>query len=516
MHALFFAVTAAFASLEEWTPLPPPTLCRVGLETRIPPVLASGAHVELSRGDAANPREAPSALFPYATFLQMAEDEARANGGRLEVQRFEGGALVRGEKSVVAAASALASEFEAAARMLDVDLVVTLTPSPPSTGATPLRFERRVPSGALTFFGTREILSFVAGFSVQVAAESGQSEPVMGRVHHGRGLHLTASRVAGGERVFLQGFFDVAEVTAVTEFDPDTADLGVLQQPRVAWTQVEFAGVVGRDGHLQVDVRGTGGATSEWKLEIAATTTRDDASARSDGSGYAVIDLAFTSAGLHGANERVEPRLFSGKRTLPSDMRAASIPASAIASLVEAARGPSPRTGRASLYWSDRLLLVPRSDALALAEVRALVAGLEAARLSQSDVSVGMGPLSAKFPVATGANARFVSGSERPLLVEYRLEVAPQIWMPAPIVENVFDGACFEFIAADSALDVSLSTAWSGPIVEIARESAQIGRLQTLARSVSSGAVRVAMGTSAKLDLSGTGPGVATVRVDRR
>lgn len=516
MHALLLVITAALASPDEWTPLPAPSLCRAGLQTQIPPVLASGSHIELSRNDAADPRETPGASLPYTTFLQMAEDEARAKGLRLEVQRFEGGALVRGEKSVVSSATALANDLEVAARALDVDLVVSMTPSGAEAKGTALRFERRVRSGDLTFFGTREVRSFISGFSVQVAAESGQSEPLLGRAHYGRGMHLTASRVANGERIFVQGFFDVAELSEVATFDPDTADLGILEQPKVAWTQVEFAGVVDANGKLEVDVRAAGKTASEWKIEITARTTTDAAVASGRSDGYAVIDLAFASAALHGANERAEARLFGGKKAMPSETRAPSIPPSAVASLVEAARGPSPRGGRSALYWSDRLLLVPRADAAALLEARALVAGLEAARLTQSTLTVEFGPVSAKFPVTAGSHARFVSGSERPLLVEYRLEVAPQIWMPAPVVDTLFDGTCFEFATAAGSHDVSLSTASSGPIVEIARESAQIGRLQTLARTQSSNTARIDVGSQLKIDLTGTGAGVASVSVERR
>jgi hypothetical protein len=518
MHALLLCIASALPSVEDWTPLPAPWLCRAGLEAWVPPVLSSGSHLELARAEARPASEAQTAPLSYATFLQIVEEDARAHGARLEVQRFEGGALIRGEKPAIAAARAIGESLEAAGRALDVDLVVVMKPLAAGAKEPPLRFERRVRSGDTTFFGTRETLSFVAGFSVQVAAESGQSEPIIGRAHHGRGLHLSACRVAGGERVFVQGFLDVAEIAEVTEFDPDTADLGVLQQPRVVWTQAEFAGTTDAAGTLAVEVHGTGGAASEWTVEIQARTQKDEllADAAGDSGGFVVFDLAFSSAPALASNAGLAA-LFSGdKPAAASDSAVGSIPPSAIASLVEAARGPTPRGGRPSLYWSDRLLLVPRADASAVSEARSLVRRHQAARLAELRVDCKIGGLSATLPLCGSGRARFVSGSERPLLVEYRLEVAPQIWMPQPICESVFDGTCFELRPGAGSVDVVLSTATTNRVAEINRENAQIGRLQTLDRRRFFGGTRVGAGLSGKIELSGFETGQAVVRCERR
>jgi hypothetical protein len=516
MNAFLLCLALAPSSAEDWTPLPAPSVCRAGLEVFVPPVLSSGSHLELARADAPAALEPATAALPYALFLQMVEDDARARGSRLEVQRFEGGALVRGDKAVVALANALSDQLEAAGRALDIDLAVSMTPTKATSGA--LQFERRVRSGDTTFFGTRESLSFVAGFSVQVAAQSGQSEPVIGRAFHGRGLHLNACRVDGGARVFVRGFFDTAEIAEVPQFDPDTADLGVLQQPQVVWTQLEFSGVVDSSGTLSVSVNGANGTAGEWTITIQARTRADLASegAALDASGFVVFDLAFASSTGFLARERPSAQLLGAKKTAANDFRGSAIPPSAIASLVEAARGPAPRGGRPPLYWSDRLLLVPRSDSAAVLEARSLLHGLESARLVESRVEVGFKNLSASLPLCASASSRFVSGSERPLLVEYRLEVAPEIWMPTPVVESVFDGACFEFAAGARAVDVALVTAESGPVTEVKRENAQIGRLQTVARVVRSGGTHVDPGSTGRIELSGTTDGVAQVRCERR
>jgi hypothetical protein len=517
MHAILSCLALALPSIEDWTPLPVPTLCRPALDAYLPPVLASGSHLELTRADTPAPNEVRGAPLAFATFLQVVEEDARAHGAKLEVQRFEGGALIRGEKPAIAAARAIGTSLEAAGRALEVDLVVVMKSGTGDKDGAPLRFERRVRSGDTTFFGTRETLSFVAGFSVQVAAESGQSEPTIGRAHHGRGLHLCASRVAGGERVLLQGFLDVAHVAEVAEFDPDTADLGVLQQPRIAWTQAEFAGTTDAGGTLTIAVKGAAGGAADCTIEIQARTQKDEVieAAAGDSGGFVVFDLAFASASGPGAGQR--PHVIGGERAASSAESAiGSLPPSAVASLVEAARGPAPRGGRPSLYWSDRLLLVPRADANAVSEARALVRGLEAARLAETRVECLLGPLSASLPLCGGAHARFVSGVERPLLTAYRLEVAPQIWMPQPISEAVFDGACFEFRPGTGAVDVLLSSASSERVTDVPRENAQIGRLQTLDRRRVAGGGSVEPGGVVKIVLAGLEAGQAVVRAERR
>jgi hypothetical protein len=88
--------------------------------------------------------------------------------------------------------------------------------------------------------------------------------------------------------------------------------------------------------------------------------------------------------------------------------------------------------------------------------------------------------------------------------------------MPQPISEAVFDGTCFELRPGAGAVDVVLATAASQRVVEIARENAQIGRLQTLDRRRFFGTARVAEGASAKIELSGSEPGQAVVRCERR
>ncbi|MBL8858281.1 MAG: hypothetical protein JNL28_07260 [Planctomycetes bacterium] len=516
MHALLAVLSLALPAVEDWTPLHAPSVCLRGSEAPLPPLLSSGSHLELVRGEIPGTAEDSGPLLPYSTFLQMVEEDARSRSARLEVQRFQNGALVRGDAATIAAARAVQAALDAAGRALDVDVSVRIAPShsPTGGGAGDLGFQRRVRSGDTTFFGTRDMTTFVAGFDVEVADNSGSSTPVMGRAHHGIGLHLTVCRIDGGRRVHLQGVFDAAEIAETTAFDPGTPDLGVMQQPRVVFAQVAFAGTVDSAGKLSVVVNGAPLQNTQWTLEIQARTQPDPAPDAPLNASFVVFDLGFAAATSRGESAGLNA-LFYGQNGGSRETGLGSLPPSAIASLVESARAAGPRGARAPLYWSDRILIVPRSDAAALAEARALVRGIEAVRLQETQVELALGPVSAQLPVCAASPGRFVVGTERPLVVEYRLEVAPQVWMPSPIVETTFNGTAFDLTAQGDGVSAALWSATSGPIVELARETAQVGRLQTVTRRVNCAVARAEQDAPARIALSGTDVDVAVIRCRR-
>jgi hypothetical protein len=443
------------------------------------------------------------------------------------MQRQAATALVRGDAAAVASARAIHDELDKAGRALDIELDVELLPLAQEGGESTLTFHRRVRSGDTAFFGRRDARGYVAGFEVEVAAHSGSAEPLLGRALSGRGLHVLACRVAGGERVFLWGCLDLADLAEVADFDPGTADLGILQQPRIDSLQVVFAGVVDAAGKLEVEVRGARLSTRDWKLTLRARTTSDaqlDAAAGTNGggagagsAGFAVVDMALLSTELPEL-EACEPgTLLSARlRSRPIEVATAPLPPSAVAALVEAARGTGGRGVRSALYWSERVLLVPRSDPKALAEARAFVRAAESARIATGRIEVELEGAKASLPTCALVPARFVTGSERPLLVEYRLEVAPETWMPAPVVETAFDGVCFEITPEARGAAAAVWMSRSGPVVELAREGAQVGRLQLAARSLHTGALRVESGAPGTLALAGTAEAVATARFEAR
>src|SRR6185436_18586677 len=77
-------------------------------------------------------------------------------------------------------------------------------------------------------------------------------------------------------------------------------------------------------------------------------------------------------------------------RSRPIDVTTAPLPPSAVATLVEAARGTGGRGARAALYWSERLLLVPRSDPAAVKEARSFVRAAESTRIATRRIDVAL------------------------------------------------------------------------------------------------------------------------------
>jgi hypothetical protein len=529
----------ASGALDEWSALLPPALCRSAPESVQPAILASGSHLEAVHSDARFDTDAHQPALAFSSFLQIVEEDARLSGAHLELQRQGGGALVRGDAAAVERARALQAELDRAGQALDVELDVRIAPADstatapaatdsattdslaqrPAHGETALAFHRRVRSGDLAFFGRRDARAYVSGFDVEVAAHSGAAEPTLGRATTGRGLHVLACRVEGGERVFVWGMLDIADLLQIEEFDPKTSDLGILQQPHVAWAQAVFAGVVDASTPLEVTIQGARTQTRGWKLEIRAKTTPDavvDAAAGKN-AGFAVIDMALLSTEL--------PQLVAceagtllrrGGRPRPIEVTTALLPPSAVATLVESARGPAGRSARAALYWSERVLLVPRSDATALSEARAFVRAAESARLAQGRIELDLDGAHASLPTCALAPARFATGTERPLLVEYRLEVAPEMWMPSPIVEPAFDGVCFEIAPESKSASAAVWMSTSGPVTDVGREGANVGRLQLAQRSLRSGALHAPSGSDTRLELSGGTDAVAVARFEAR
>src|SRR6185369_14999075 len=152
----------------------------------------------------------------------------------------------------------------------------------PAGDAKPERWSasRRVASGEDVFVGSRLSTGFVMSFDVEVAADSGIASPVLGSAATGRTVHLRAARVEGGRRVRIEGILDLADLRTIERFDPETADLGIVQEPVVDSVQVAFAGVVEPSKALEVKIAGAPLALADWSLSIRASAKPDDASSK--------------------------------------------------------------------------------------------------------------------------------------------------------------------------------------------------------------------------------------------
>ncbi|MFO1010984.1 MAG: hypothetical protein U1F29_13040 [Planctomycetota bacterium] len=492
-----------------WTPLEAPVLCAPETAPAEPLRLADGVHVLLRQRGGDVERPVPAPRMPLSLVMQMLEEDARAKGGALEFFRSSPALLARGDDKALQDARALLADLGAQAGALEIELTCELAPV--GSAATSTRV--RVHSGGEAFFGSRRAATFVSGFDVEVAADSGVAQPVLGTTLTGPGVHVRAARVAGGKRVWIQGLLDLSEAGELVRFDPDTRDLGRIDQPTVNAVQVAFSGVVESGGRLEVQIARSGLTSPDWKLVLGATTRPDSAPSAAGGTGWTLLDLAFlasepwslqpASPGGHLAREA------SFAAPAPAPM---SMPPSALAARLEETRA-NDRGPRAPLYWTNELLFLPRAEPRLAADARALIETLEAARLATGRVELAHGGFTVSFPVCDGVPARVLATRERPYLTGYRSELAPQTWMPAPEPELVVDGLGLDLAPFGGALAARAWKAASGAPEVVTKEDAQLGKLQLLRRDLWTDAARIARDERGRTLLAPepAGPGVVSI-----
>ena len=515
------APAPAGATPADWIALPTPRLCEPRAVEAAPAPLAAGSHV-LHPTDGPSLKTAPPPVrLPLPVLSRILEDET-ARGSRLEFFKSAATLLVRGDPASIDAARARIAELDRIAESLAIDLEVELsgsgapraadarTTSDARTNAAGTSngdakserwtAKRRVASGEDAFFGSRLSTAFVMTFDVEVAADSGVAAPVLGSACTGRTIHLRSARVDGGRRVRIEGLLDLADLRSVDRFDPETADLGVVQEPSVDSVQVAFAGVVESGKPLEVKLAGAPLALQDWTLSIRATAKPDEASGAEapakpedrgakdsaldvlDLGGLAATPLALSAASPGAVLDRQAP---FGPAS-PTARASSGVPPSAIAAQLDARGSDGSASGRPSIAWSDDLLLLRRSDGALRSEARALVAGAEAPRLVSRRLEVKRGALAASFPACSGSPARLLVGRERTAVSGYRVQIAPQTWMAAPEVVKVFDGFCLDAEIVTGSADCSVWVAESAPSVVAPRKDAQIGKLEILSRSLRS------------------------------
>lgn len=468
-----------------------PRATRAPLGARAEPVLLDAAHLDVEGTFRPPALELADPPIAPAIFQQMLEETLRARGLRLESRAAADWLLVRGDAPALEAARALVQDLDRQAAALEIDLEVTLR----TAGQPESLWRRRVTSGTDAFLGSRAARPFVAGFEVQVAQDAGQAAPRLGAAYSGTGLHLRASRLAGGTRVHVDGVLDVAAITAVESFDPETPDLGEFEQPRIELVQLAFAGSLDSGGTLEVRLTEAGPLRGETTLVVRATA-QPDAAGTNDG--WALVDLAFTASAPR-ALVSVDPGLGLVGPTANDDAGTALLTPASLAALIESERPTSDaRPGRPVIVWSQTLLALPRADAVRLEAARALVRAAEDARARTVRATLECGTLKASIPVSSGRPARLVAGVERSYLADYGLEVAPQIWMPSPRSERAFDGLCVDLAESGGGLTVSAWRTTTPDVVVTTREASQMGKLQLPTRSRVAGATRVGSGEKAQ------------------
>jgi hypothetical protein len=493
--ALYLALFAPLAPQGDeraaWTALQVPSVCLEAPQAPYVARLVRGQHLLFS-GDTLE-RESPSARpnLPLRNVIDWLQDEARRSNSDLRVLTGGPPLLVRGSAGAVSAAAARLAELERATQAFQVDLDVWLTDaSATSTHPERAEFEtatrgaapwgsRRVRSGEIAVFGARDAASYLGSWSAEVANSSGVAEPKLVQALFGSTLHLFAARADGGTRVRLQGWLDLAEPGTTTLFDPETPDLGVIQQPTVHAVQVSFGGSVASGGVLAVALDGLPLSAPRHTLWIQARAPRDP----SEGE-WRAIDTAWLEA-----PDFPLPPVLPGAGLEPVVADEASnagvqepLSASSLAQVFEEARTRSSGRPGAAVLWAPGFLCVPRGETAANAELDLLLAAASKERGREGELVVSSGKLTARLPVSAGATVRLLAVTEHTVMTGYSVQIAAETWMPSPRVDRVADGEWLQGRFVADRLDVAGWSATSTVRAELKREEARLGRMQLVAR----------------------------------
>jgi len=480
MHAILPLTLALLpaqgSATGEWTALPLPAITRDGAQANAMPLVANGQHIFLAPRDRST-HESRGALVPNEVVTMLLE--ARAHEAGHELTLLPGGPplLASGTESALAAAHQTLGELRSAAAGLQFRVRYWIY-EPMNTSeqdlladtGTHMEFhEGTFLPGEPIEFGERSRQPFLANYDIDVAHDSGVAAPSIGEIVTGRRLSLTAHRIAGGKRLFVQGVLDLAELESLAVFETEAPDLGIVQQPTVASLQLAFSAEATPGQPVEISIAGA-------PLSIADFTVRllfEDTAPMNEPSDskLELLDLSFLS--------QSSPKLPLVELAADMYFRGAAaesafppIPTRALTSTA------SDRRGTSGLYACSSAILVDLNHAESADKLKALIAGYEAGRLQAGHIEIQHGALQVRLPSTSFAPTRLIVGRERTTIRGYSAEIAPETWMPVANVERSFDGLVFDASQATHELRCgAVATRSSAPKV-IKRLDANLGQLQ--------------------------------------
>lgn len=518
--ALAFSLLAPrVAPQEGWTALPQPAVCLPG-SAPVRPIerLQRGYHILLEDSPQERlPRPLPAALDASAVSALLSDESAREDG----LLRLFGEApplVAQGSKADLERARASLADLDALGTALEIELAAWWLPQAeplpawPEDAAARARIGATLPlgkalvrSGASVDLGVRRLRRFVASFDAEVASDANVAEPRMGRVASGRTLHVRASRVEGGRAVAIEGLLDLALELPFREFDPESSDLGVLQQPQVSALQLAFAGKVRSGGWLALSIAGHGQHDGVLLLQASA---RPDPTAPVRWRGFDVASLAGSLSDWPAPDPESDGLLEEAPE--PAQLRAplssAQLSGAAALLLGSGRRGKLSSfksSSAAGLVWGEGLVFVPVAEPEALADVEALVRAAESERTRSYELALTHGALAVRMPACEGSFVRVLAVEERTALVDYDVEIAQEAWIPLPRIERVLSGLLVEGPLQGGALVARGWRAEGRPDERLDKVRANLGALQLLDQERLVLAARVPSGAPRELVSAG-------------
>jgi len=417
-----------------WTALPIPSLCRPIPEGGVASGLPPGTHLDLGESAPAPPPEPTAFALPLLNLIELLEADARREGTDLRLLRTAPPLLARGSAAGLERAKAVLTELDRLGEAQHVRLEGTLTPLDSEGGEPVAGRSARLRSGESLLVGEEESTGFLADYEVDVASGGGTANPRFGRAIVGPTARVTAWRTPGGDGVFLLGELDLAELLEVASFDTGTPELGGIECPRIASVTVRFSGLADADGRLRVTVRGAPLSIPDWRLGIRAVGGPDPE------SDWRAVDLAWLESRFS-APERTAPG--AGLRLPPAPLadrdELEPLSASILWGELEASFAGR-RADRPLFTVAPGILVAPTAEERIWSELDRVLAAATEARRATRTVSVRSGGLEVTLPAAEGLTCCVQAGIETTALVDFEVELAPDFWMPDPIVERFFDG----------------------------------------------------------------------------
>lgn len=455
-------------------------------------MLTAGTHIALSPEPKVTRRAADAFLSPSLLTQLVTKDFGRSD---LTLIPGSNPLLIRANAETTARLEEVLLNLDRAGDALNIQVQAVLSADLRSaddgkTAQSGRSWNAGCRSGDTLSLGTQTRLNFVGGFKTEVATDAAIADPLSSSALYGETLHLTCSRVRNGSAVHIEGLLDLAYHIQTETFDPDTPDLGMVQQPQISFLQVAFSGVASPGRPVVVELKGAPTPIGDRKLSITATTSPDPQAAS---SGWNLRDLAFIGSRGHDI-ETAQPGMGRDRQVdhAPATQLTPMSPGNLSGLLTErSSLGSEPSRVQAT----SQLLIIPASNRDALLRTDELVSALESELLREHTLTLSHESLSVTAPTTHGRIARIMHGAERPYLVGYNSEIAANSWIPAPISEVAFDGVCF---TARSKGD-DLHARWWSAKTQVSRtiedDIAHIGALQQLTQDFSAGTAHVKAGS---------------------
>ncbi len=495
-------------SPNEWISLPVPALCRPATGGLQLPAILDGYHIQLTSSGTQVDGRKQGHFLPVANLLRLLELDALRNSVELFVTRNAPPVLVRGDSKALGLASGLSQELDRMGRSRRIQLRAALVPSaspepPPyllpnagddfhsgtdSAAGDASFIAGFFAPGEEVVLGSRREQSFLSSYEVDVATGGGVSDPIFGSLRVGQTAHLTSFRLGNGEAVFIEGLLDLSELIALEKLDPQAADYGSIQAPKVRSVQVQFSSRLKSGNWTSVELKNLPLSNPNWTLWIWAEAGPIDSGR------WRLADLSFFEREF----ELPEiPRPGGGiqfNRNPQSDVsRMAGLGAGAIWSQVDTQltrAGSSMRSNRPPVELVPGLFLAPSDESQLWAEMASFVEATERAQVETSRTLVQAGAVTISLPIANGHPFRVMVGTESTALVDFDTEIAPEFWMSSPVMERRMDGFLIQGLQSEMQLDAHYWFAQSKPASTLEDPDTGHGRLVSQERQFQGGRVQ--------------------------